>query len=222
MSCKHYQRLILEALAAGATVLPDDVILHQPHCPACLAFFQEQSDLFRSLHSGLEMMVNKPAPASLISGLRARLEEQPAPRHSFLSGWKLAALGATILVAISFGLLWRGKAYRNSTTAIIPQTVVSIPPVVEQTSPQPRVAARLVHKIRNGAPMREESEQAELEVIVLPEESEAFARFVARVLDEPQLALALTRPAPRGDESPVEIALLKIDDLEVKPLEAMK
>ncbi len=60
----------------------------------------------------------------------------------------------------------------------------------------------------------------EPEVIVLAEEREAFAEFVAEVPQEPSVALALTRPSPESADEPLEIALLRIDGLEVKPLES--
>jgi hypothetical protein len=51
------------------------------------------------------------------------------------------------------------------------------------------------------------------------EERQAFARFVAELPDEREVALALTRPASALEDVPVEIALLQIESLELKPLE---
>jgi len=57
------------------------------------------------------------------------------------------------------------------------------------------------------------------EVIVLAEERQAFAKLVAELPKEKEVALALTRPAPAVPDVPVEIALLMIGIVEVKPLE---
>ena len=73
--------------------------------------------------------------------------------------------------------------------------------------------------LRTPSPASEPLAEPALEVIVLPEEREALARFIAQVPDHPAALLALTRPAFQGNESAVEIALLTIKPLEVKPLE---
>ena len=57
------------------------------------------------------------------------------------------------------------------------------------------------------------------EVIVLAEEREAFGRFVAKVPENPQKAVALTHAAAVQQDLPVEIALLQIERLKVDLLE---
>jgi hypothetical protein len=59
---------------------------------------------------------------------------------------------------------------------------------------------------------------SEPEVIVLAEEREAFAKFVAEVPEQPQVVVGLTHPAPDTLDAPIEIALLHIDRLEVNLL----
>jgi hypothetical protein len=58
------------------------------------------------------------------------------------------------------------------------------------------------------------------EVMVLAEERAAFVRFVTDLPEEREIAVAFTRPATEAKDEPVEIALLRIDDLEVTPLES--
>jgi hypothetical protein len=58
-----------------------------------------------------------------------------------------------------------------------------------------------------------------LEVIVLAEEREAFAKFVAAIPSNENVAVALSRPAPSVPGAPVEIALLQVSSMKVDPLE---
>jgi hypothetical protein len=65
-----------------------------------------------------------------------------------------------------------------------------------------------------------EDGEAKLEVLVLAEERAAFARFVSDLPEERDVAVALTRQEADGNDKTVEIALLRIDELDVKPLES--
>jgi hypothetical protein len=57
------------------------------------------------------------------------------------------------------------------------------------------------------------------EVLVLREEQEAYAHFVTELSKDRDSAIVLTSAAAEGGDAPVEIALLTIKSVEVKPLE---
>jgi hypothetical protein len=57
------------------------------------------------------------------------------------------------------------------------------------------------------------------EVLVPPEEREAFARFVVALRGRGEVALALVTPAAQTRDEPLGIELLHINRIEVKPLE---
>jgi hypothetical protein len=57
------------------------------------------------------------------------------------------------------------------------------------------------------------------EVLVLPEEQQAFRRFVSDISKDRASANALVSAAPDSGDGPVEIALLAIENVEIKPLE---
>ena len=222
MSCKEHRQAILDSLATGENALPAAVNQHLPTCAACSGFYQEQHELFRSMRSALEAAVNQPLPPSLIPGLRSRLEENPGSRPFFSTAWKLMALPAVLVFIVSLGLFWRGTPHRNVATVNEPAKQISDAPIAAKEK-APNITATLSAKpsrsARGASPAREEPRPVEPEVIVLPEEREAFARFVARMPHTPDAALALTRPAESRNESSVEIALLRIADLRVEPLD---
>jgi hypothetical protein len=57
------------------------------------------------------------------------------------------------------------------------------------------------------------------EVLVPPDEREAFARFVAVLGERREVALALVTPAAQRKEEPASLTPLQINGLEIKPLE---
>jgi hypothetical protein len=60
---------------------------------------------------------------------------------------------------------------------------------------------------------------SQAEVLVPPDEREAFSRFVFTVQQRRDVAAALLAPSPRKQDSLVTVEPLQIADLEVKPLE---
>jgi hypothetical protein len=228
MICKQVQQEILDSLAAGDSVLPVGLLAHQQSCPDCRKYYERQSVLFRSIEQGLELMANSPVPPSLLAVVRTRLDQQAAARPTRLYGWPLAALAASALLAVALLLFWH-RPQLISPTAQSAHTAAPQQNNIEQRSPAqitPEVPkttrTRPPHSIkpRDRSTASGTADEPSPEVIVLTEEREAFSRFIARVPENPAAALALTRPLLEGTDSIVEIALLKIDTLEVKPLES--
>jgi hypothetical protein len=219
MNCEQYQETILESLGSGADRLPPEVAAHRQACPACRELYEKHARLYRSIDAGLCSMVNQQVPPSLLPGLRARLGQQRLARRAWIPSWSFAfAVAAVAILAVSVGYFRRppeshpnlpegglvGRQFGdNSVPGVKPPRQVLVP------SPS---------RVHKGASSPAPSEAAP-EVIVLAEERQAFAKFVAELPEETDLALALTRPAPPAVDAPVEIALLEIESLEVKPLE---
>jgi hypothetical protein len=59
---------------------------------------------------------------------------------------------------------------------------------------------------------------SQLEVLVPPDEREAFARFVAVLGERREVALALAKPAPQTKDEPAGLEPLQINGLEIKLL----
>jgi hypothetical protein len=60
---------------------------------------------------------------------------------------------------------------------------------------------------------------SQLEVLVPPDEREAFARFVAVLGERREVALALATPAPQRKDEPASREPLQIKELEIKTLQ---
>jgi len=227
MNCKQIQQGILERLAAGESILPLQFLTHQQSCADCRNYYERQIVLFHSMEQGLGRIANSPVPPSLLPVVRARLDGQAAVRSFRLFGWPMAALTTSALVAAAFGLFWHRprpvppapEIAQTSTpiqNSIAQNSTAPIPPEAKTTRKTPHHVGRPHDRSITSAA----AEEATPYVMVLAEEREAFSRFIAQVPENPAAALALTHPAPQGDESPVEIASLKIESLEVRPLES--
>ena len=228
MNCKQIQQEILDRLAAGESVLPWELLAHQHSCSLCRRYFESQLALFRSMEQGLGVIANSPVPPSLLPVVRARLDEQATARPFRFFDWPMAALTASALVAVALMLFWYRPrpvqpAAEVAYTATPKQSDITqnstapIPPEVPVTT---RKTLHHLGKPHERSTALVAAEAPTLEVVVLAEEREAFSRFIAQVPENPAVVLALTHPAPQAGESPVEIASLKIDILEVKPLES--
>ena len=223
MNCKQCQEKILEALAAGAGHFPREVPQHWQTCRVCREFYELQSNLFRSIDSALQSVANQTAPPSLISGVRARMEDQPVASPAWIPGWSFALVSAFAIVVIGAGFFRLRPQIRPNLSGIGPVVSQSVGLSVPAVQPPPKSETTRPNRTSKGAssagPSPTAAEPA-LEVIVLAEERQAFAKFVAKLPEEKEVALALTQPAPAAPDAPVEIALLEIGSVEVKPLEA--
>jgi hypothetical protein len=218
MNCKQCQQGILESLAAGGDVAAD-ISIHHESCAVCREFFFVQQDLFRSVDAGLRAIANRPVPPSLLASVRTRMDEHAPPSRAWHSTWSLAVVAVVAILAISFSYsFWRTENHLNSRetastvspSAVSPQPAAQPVPIQKSANVLPKPIAK---RAGSAAPS-----SAEPKVIVLAEERQAFARFVAEMPQERKVAVAMTHPAPAAQD-PVEIALLKIDSLDVEPLE---
>ena len=222
MSCEVYRDKLIDGLASGASSLDGDMAGHLRTCAECKKFYEAQVHLFGAIDSGVRVMVNEEVPASLLLGVRARVAENGTPRRSWNLGWGLAALAAAAVVVMSIGLPRRGSETTGKVAGRAPAVSKGMNEV-PRIAPVPLQAAGTAPKhLTMGAKRVAVSEDGEVrpEVLVLAEERAAFVRFVTDLPEERDVAVALTRPAADGKDAAVEIALLQIDELDVKPLES--
>jgi hypothetical protein len=224
MNCKACEENIFDAVAAGTT-LSGELFAHQQSCPACREYYELQVGLVRSIDSGVQAMVNHDMPASLLAGVRNRLTQQPITQSAWNYLGTFAVLAAVTILAVSIGHI-RPNVHPNSGESASVNSgdkadrapAPQLPPKLSLDS-KPRTSKRA--SFPTGKPVSPEaSAEGSGQVIVLAQERRAFAKFVADLSKEPKVAQALTRPAPKALDVPIDIALLWIEDMELKPLEA--
>ena len=224
MNCEKYREQVLNALASGVDSPGGKVEQHLRTCAACGAFFTAQKNLFAAIDSGISAAVNVPAPPSLLPGVRAHVANL-GPKRNWLPILVPASFAlAAALFAV--GLFVRdGNRIPVKPNAALPQlTSVQGPASIPSQTDGVRGPVAPPARMRPAAKLSRSpfvpTPAADSDVIVLPEESAAFAAFVSELSKQRAIAVAFTRPAARTQDATLEIALLVVEDLEVKPLAA--
>jgi len=221
MNCQRAQEKIIEALASRESEPPAELGQHLHGCAGCRAAFANQAALFQAIDSHLRVIANEPVPPSLLPGVRVRLREDARPCPKWVPNWRPAAVAALVVLAAAVSIplrRWGTPGHATGTTPLVASSPASAnrPRPSDRRVPAPAPApapARVAPKTRVRA------SSSPPEVLVLREEQEAFAHFVAGLSGGQDFAIALASSAPANGDAPVEIALLTIDSVEVKPLE---
>ena len=220
MLCDKYKEALIEAAASGAA-LPIPVREHVDICADCQASMVAEEMLFAAIDSSLHERANSKCRGSFASRVQTALNKQPKSQRAIAPAWALAS-AAAIIVCIIFGTQEFGQHSRHSQVAGVAK------PKLAQGNlrlSKPEIAREGV-SIRKALPKHHPRNTQltfhvvrEPEVIVPPDEREAFAKFVAGSQRTQGLAQALLHPAPAKEDSfPLE--LIQIAQLEIKPLES--
>jgi len=227
MNCKQYQEKILDSLAAGAANLSPEIAAHQNSCTLCAEFYQAHQRLFHGIDTGLQSLVNQPVPPSLLPTVRARLDENPMPQRAWFLSWNPVAVAALAIlaVAVSYALHRPHSSVNSGQIASTSQQHSTTAQVVrDKTTMQadPKAASVLPgtnHKVV-VAPRNAPASSVDVpEVIVLAEERQAFAKFIADAPVGGPVVLAMAQPANPESDEPIDIALLRIEPLEVQSMD---
>src|SRR5713226_5871600 len=139
MPRKHYKDALIEAAASGAEP-PGELRAHLAGCFDCRAALEQEQALFASIDAGLHVAANAEAPASLLPRVRARLDEESAPRRIWATNWLVLASAAVMVVAfLAARAVWRTTVVHlpveTAGKPIVPSHVEAPPqnhgPVVE-------------------------------------------------------------------------------------------
>jgi len=212
MNCKSAQEIIIDAMASRAGELRGELHQHVRECAKCSAFLANQASLSTAIDSYLRLVASEPVPASLLPGVRPRLEQEAAPRR-WIFGRQFAAVAAAIVLLAALGVRMRNSNKPERPT----ESAAQVAPETPNVSPQVQQLARKTSRVLRKASVRAHSSASE--VLILPEEQQAFRCFVSDVSKDRASANAPISAAPDGGDVPVEIALLTIEKVEVKPLE---
>jgi hypothetical protein len=222
MNCRNAQGKIIDLMASRESGLRDELDQHVRGCARCRAFLASQASLSTAVDSHLRLIANEPVPSSLLSGVRARLEQEAAPGQWIL-GWRFAAVAAAVVLVAAAGIRTR----RPDALGRAPQATAQVAPgspnmnrarTLSPQIQQPASKTSPVAAVRKAGVLAHSSAP---EVLVLPEEQQAFRRFVRDISKDRDAAKALVAAVPDSADAPVEIALLTIESVEVKPLDGV-
>jgi len=210
---------LIEA-AASRSHPQGELRAHLDVCLDCRAAFEREQSLFASINTGLHVTANADVPASLLPRVRARLDEEIAPQRRWIQPMIFAAAS----VALAFVIFVFARPHHPSPgrqAKETPQLPVSETPVTDDRHPNSGSGSQIVsfNRTRVHSTLLRPVASSQPEVLVPPDEREAFSRFVAVLDERREVALALVTPAPlTKDESP-SLEPLQINGLEIKPLQ---
>jgi hypothetical protein len=222
MPCQHYKDALIEVAASGG-VSSGELRAHLFECASCREAFAEEQSLFAAIDSGLHAEANAEVPPSLIPRVRARLDKAVTTQRHWIQPFVFASAG----VALAFLLLLVVRSHGPATNNVAKETPAVPNPMaptagmhkhispsnvqVASTTPN-HLHAPLVSTVKHSAA------SSNPEVLVPPDEREAFARFLSRDRAPAERDLIRTARAPEPPQESIEILSVEIVGLTVKPL----
>jgi hypothetical protein len=225
MPCENYREALMEAAAADAA-LSGELSSHLDACASCRAAFSEEQQLFAAIDTGLSASANADVPPAFLPRVRASLENASASQSRLAPFLIFAAASAAIVLTVFVATRPRHAINETQTRQNFsaqvgekPETSirseVSGTPAIAASSHLFRAAAR-----RNFTPARSAS-STQLEILVPPEEREAFARFISSQQTRDKAVIAIVATAPDEKDALLSVKPLEIAELEVLPLEPL-
>jgi hypothetical protein len=230
MLCEKYQATLIDLAVRGwpaagdAPELATDMSTHLDACASCRSFLEEEQLLNASIDAGVRSVANAPMPLLFLQRFEARLaQEAPVTRSSNANWMYLAAAAALIVLVLP---ILRTRFAKEPVPSPSAQTEIAKQPSSDVTPPaEPRQTARALpqepHR-RKQAPPQQSPSTCQPEVLVPPEEREAFARFLSDLNRRDGLAVALVKPVVAQHlqaTEPVQTPEIQIAALAVQPLE---
>jgi hypothetical protein len=223
MPCENYREALTEAAATGSAP-SHQLRSHLDACASCRTAFSEELQLFAAIDTGVRSAANAKVPTSFLPRIGARLEDAPVAQRRWMPFLIFAAASAAIVLTVI--IAWRPRRAVNSTQATPTFSAASretpgTPARREDSETSAVVATDGSQHIlqRRKSAATGPALSAQLEVVVPPEEREAFARFVASMREPNNDALTLVSSAPEKKDDPMSVAPLQIAVLEVRRLE---
>lgn len=220
MPCESYREALREAVAADAAP-SSQLRLHLDVCSSCRAAFDEESQLFAAIDSGLRMAANTEVPASLIPRVKESLKESAAPRFSWIPAFAVIAASAAIVIA----LIYVRGAGRGDAKHISPAPAAVRVEAPRETSSIPLSASSLEKRARSAklkAPRAIESATSipvqPVAVIVQAGQKQAIDALLlslrhGQVKGEVLLAEKPDQPLRELEVSPLAIAPIELESL---------
>ena len=225
MPCENYREALTEAAAADAAP-SRELRSHLDACASCRATFAEEQQLFAAIDTGLCARANADVPSTLLPRVRANLENAPASQSRLASFLIFAAASAAIVLTVFIA-----THPRHETKDTQSKQIFSVPPrknpeiSARSEASGTRAIAASSHSYR-AAPRRNSTPansaaSTQLEVLVPPEEREAFAQFIGSQQQGSEVVVAVVAPARDDKDTLLSVKPLQIAELEVAPLESL-
>jgi len=200
---------------------------HFESCASCRAAFAEEQALFTSIDAGLQATANAEVPASLLPRVRAALDEVSSPRFGWTVNWlALGTVAALVLVIFGAYSVRRRNSSENpvSTAANTTSTKAVLPtpldPISSSNSMANRSSTPHVRTALNKNPAFPETlaSRNSLPEVLVPRDQEILLVHYAGEWGLRKRAPLVAKSADDASLAPLEVAPIRIDQLDVKLL----
>lgn len=216
MTCDKYENALLAAASNGE--LDAKLARHLERCSTCRMTLRSERELFSRIDSALRAQVNgEPGPDFLVQ-LRLQLSKEPTARSGSDHPWHVAGAAlALVLIAMLYPLM---NARQSGVQGSLQSPTIKLPQgagVRQSARAAEDLGVRSHHHSKR--PAVESAVPQEPEVLVPPDEQQAFAQFVACVARRDAIAEAVVTPVANKlvtntTELP-QVSSLELADLEL-------
>jgi hypothetical protein len=221
MSCENYREALIEAAAAD-TEPSRELRLHLHACPSCGAAFAQERQLFAALDTGVRATANSEIPASLLSRVRAGLNERPAPQRSCIpAGAALAAAAALVVVFILVRGFGRGATETNPQmiAAADHESPTVIPPFTQAIAPSETTSSSAKSSSRRPIKPATIAKFEQAAVLIPAGQKQAIDALLAGLREGAVKTDVLLTTNPEQPLRDLQVLPLEVSPIEMKPLE---
>jgi hypothetical protein len=221
MRCEENIQNLIDAAALGQ---PPEVSIahHMQSCADCRSRFQREQSLFAAIDDAIHTrMSESPRPGFLVRA-SARLSKEPVANDAVNPTW--AAVPVLVLALLASTRPWNKSQQPPVTATSTGPAVTAQQHISTATSARETNQASSVGRPQKSFDSRSQVGNAtpkEPEVLVPPDEQQAFAQFVARVAGQDAMAAAVVSQAP-DKTIPANAALPQVSSVDVAQLEPVR
>jgi hypothetical protein len=217
MTCHNYEKALLQA-AASNDKLDVKLARHFEHCSTCRMTLRSQRELFSRIDDALRAQVNEDPSPAFLAQLRLQLSKEMTARPGSNRVWHVAGAALALILIAALYPLVNARQPRSQGTLETPTIRLAQSAGVTQFAyTSEDFAVRSRHHTKH--PTIRSAVRQEPEILVPPDEQQAFAQFVACVARRDAMAQAVVTPAAnktvnRNTQLP-QVSFVAIADLQL-------
>jgi len=193
MTCDKYENALLLA-AASNDKLDAKLTRHLEHCSTCRMTLRSERELFSRIDNTLRAQVNEDPPPGFLAQLRLQLSKEVTARPGSNRVWHVAGAALALILIAALYPLVNARQPRSQGTLETPTIRLAQSAGVTQFAyASEDLAVRSRHHTKR--PTMRSAVRQEPEILVPPDEQQAFAQFVACVARRDAMAQAVVIPA---------------------------
>jgi hypothetical protein len=214
---------------AGGTQPNAELRTHLQSCADCNAFFERQRHLFAAIDAGLQAFANSALPSSFFPVLRVRMNEQVAPFRKSVSLRRvvLVTAAAAVIVLSLVRLHHRAPGQspevmpgppQPSAEASLPRTPLEQPKFGARPQPPHGIAPPENNSHAENRRQLPPLKHSAAEIIVPADQEILLARYAEQLSQRRKVPARMPDDALSAATRPLEVDLIQIAQLDVKPL----